>query len=165
MLLCLFRLAMPVGRPITVVPLKQRAGSRVGHSRTQRPAGPSRCEAASTQPSSSESTMIAAPSADRGPYRITCENPWVRLRRTTVPRTQPSPGGPGQQHSTVLPSKAGPVATSAGLREESAGSRPKHPPAAGRQEVAAAAATAAAARLRAARRCVPATRTTSTSRQ
>ena len=41
--------------------------------------------------SESEST-ISAPSADRGPYRTTCESPWVRLRRANVPRTQPSPG-------------------------------------------------------------------------
>ena len=34
MLMCLFSPAVPAGRPITVVPLKQRAGQRVGHSRT-----------------------------------------------------------------------------------------------------------------------------------
>ena len=27
----------------------------------------------------------------RGPYRTTCENPWVRLRRAAGTRTQPSP--------------------------------------------------------------------------
>ena len=46
------------------------------------------------------------------PYRTTCENRSVRLRRATVPRTQPSPG---QSYSTVLPTKAGPFATSAGV--------------------------------------------------
>ena len=35
------------GRPITVVPIRQRAGKRVGHSRSQRPLGP--CEAASSR--------------------------------------------------------------------------------------------------------------------
>ena len=78
MLTCLFSSAVPAGMPITVVPLKQQSW-QVARRAT--------CEEAS----SSEST-IAAPSAERGPYRTTCENPWVRLRRTTVPRTQPSPG-------------------------------------------------------------------------
>ena len=85
MLMCLFSPAVPAGRPITVVPLKQRAGQRVGHSRTERPAGP--CEAAS----SSESP-VTAPSADRGPYRTTCENPWARLRRATGAATNPAIG-------------------------------------------------------------------------
>ena len=56
----LFSPVVPSGRPITVVPLKQRAGWRVGHSRTQRPAGP--CEAAS-----SDESTIAAPEGRAGP--------------------------------------------------------------------------------------------------
>ena len=67
------------------------ATERVGHSRTQRPAGP--CEAVSSR----EST-IAAPSADRGPYgtgpraRTRCHWPCAASLRVAVVDREKSAG-------------------------------------------------------------------------
>ena len=94
MLMCLFSPAVPGGWPITVVPLKQRAGQPARARRQRAASRPSR---------------RPAPTEGR-----TCENPWVRLCWTTVSRTHWQPS-PGQQYSTVLPSEAGFVATSAGF--------------------------------------------------
>ena len=99
------------GRPAKATPgVGAAAGRPEGRggpdlrSSVHRLAGP--CEAASR----SESTT-AAPNAERGPYRTTCENPAALLRRATVPRTQPSVG---QLNSTARPTRAGPDKTSAG---------------------------------------------------
>ena len=70
--LCFSSLAVPcvpAGRPITItiVPLKQRAGLRVGQSRIQRPAGP--CEAASSSRRWTTGTVPRTqPAASQGQY-------------------------------------------------------------------------------------------------
>ena len=67
MLMYLFRPAVLAGRPITVVPLNQRAPSASGTLR------------------GGIEQRVNHRGAQRRPtaYRTTCENPWVRLRRTT----------------------------------------------------------------------------------
>ena len=85
------------GRPAKApVGLAVRASGRVTPTGPQ--SRPRQCEAASRSESA-----VAAPRADRGPYRTTCEKPAALLRRATVPRTQPSAG---QWNSTVRPRRA-----------------------------------------------------------
>lgn len=84
------RPADPARGSMTGAPLKQRGLAddrpRTPHRRTHRPPGP--CAARS----SSEVTAVA-PSTDRGPYRMTCEN-----RPALLALADPAVARPEQQH-------------------------------------------------------------------
>ena len=64
----------------------------------------------SREAASRSQSTTAVPSADCAPYLTTCENSVTRLRRSTVPRTQPASG---QWCSTWQPTNYAPEHTSA----------------------------------------------------
>ena len=99
MLTCHFSPAVQAGRPgpLLFVPLKQRPGQRVRHSRIQRPPSPA-CDPEAA--SSSREFNCAALSADRGQYQTT-SGPYARtLGPTTLGHrpTHPAIVRPGVQH-------------------------------------------------------------------